>query len=369
MPKNYTVTLPHYSVGPSCYDELGQVTRFYGRTAAVVGGETALAKAGPALKAGFEKAGVKLTEWTVYGKDSTNANVETIVNNPKVQEADLLFGVGGGRAIDTVKTAADILGKPFFSVPTVSSNCAPVSAIAVIYKDDGALDHYHFPKRCPEHCFIDTTVILDSPEELFWAGIGDALSKQAESQLASRGAELTHTPLLGVQVGLVCEDPLLEYGKQAIEDFRAKRDSHAFTETVLDIIVSTGITSNLTTTKDSYYYNSSLAHCFYNASMVLPSIHKHLHGEVVSFGTLVLHAVDEDDVALERLMTFNHSVGLPVTLAQLDITTPEQVNALVDRAATMKEWTCVPYEMTKDKFRNGIYKVDELGRKFVAKQS
>ena len=119
MPKNYTVTLPHYSVGPSCYDELGQVTRFYGRTAAVVGGETALAKAGPALKAGFEKAGVKLTEWTVYGKDSTNANVEKIVNNPKVQEADLLFGVGGGRAIDTVKTAADILGKPFFSVPTV----------------------------------------------------------------------------------------------------------------------------------------------------------------------------------------------------------------------------------------------------------
>lgn len=35
----------------------------------------------------------------------------------------------------------------------------------------------------------------------------------------------------------------------------------------------------------------------------------------------------------------------------------------------MKEWTCVPYEMTKDKFRNGIYKVDELGRKLVAKQS
>ena len=49
MPKNYTVTLPHYSVGPSCYDELGQVTRFYGRTAAVVGGETALALKRPAL--------------------------------------------------------------------------------------------------------------------------------------------------------------------------------------------------------------------------------------------------------------------------------------------------------------------------------
>ena len=284
MSENYSVTLPHYSVGPTCYDELKDAVRFYGRTAAVIGGETALAKAGPALKAGFEKAGITITEWAVYGKDSTNANVEKIVQNPKVQAADMVFGVGGGRAIDTVKTASDIMEKPFFSVPTVASNCAPVSAIAVIYKENGALDHYHFPKRCPEHCFINTSVILDSPEDLFWAGIGDALSKQAESQLASRGKELTHTPLLGVQVGLVCEEPLLEYGKAALEDFRAKKVTRAFTETVLDIIVSTGITSNLVTTKDSYYYNSSLAHCFYNASMVLPAIHKHLHGEVVSFG-------------------------------------------------------------------------------------
>ncbi|MDO5531933.1 iron-containing alcohol dehydrogenase family protein [Sutterella sp.] len=368
MAQNYTVTLPNYSIGPDCYNDIGDVCRFYGKTVAVIGGETALAKAGDALRAGFEKAGIEIVEWSVYGKDATLANIERITSNEKAKNADMLFGVGGGRAIDTVKTAADILGKPFFSCPTVGSNCAPVSAIGVLYNEDGSLHGYHFTKRCPEHCFINTSVVLDSPEDLFWAGIGDALSKQAESQLASRGKELTHTPLLGVQVGLVCEEPLLELGAQALEDFRAKKLTSAFSETVLDIIISTGITSNLTTTKDSYYYNSSLAHCFYNASMVLPAIHKHLHGEVVSFGTLVLHAVDGDDEALERLMKFNRSVKLPVTLAEMDITTPEQVDALVDRATSIKEWGCVPYQMTKERFREGIYKVDRLGRELIAKE-
>lgn len=366
MAENYTVTLPHYSVGPNCYDNIGEVTHFLGKTAAVVGGETALEKAGPQLRAGLEKAGIEIVDWFVYGKDATMANVERITSNEKVKGADMIFGVGGGRAVDTVKTAADILDKPFLSVPTVASNCAPVTAIAVIYKENGALDHYHFPKRCATHCFINTSIILDSPEKLFWAGIGDALSKQAESQLASRGKALSHTPLLGVQVGLVCEEPLLTYGRQALFDFREGKVTEAFTESVLDIIISTGITSNLVTTKDRYYYNSSLAHCFYNASMVLPVIHKHLHGEVVSFGTLVLHAVDGNEEALERMLEFNRVLGLPVTLGELDITKPEEVDALVDRAATIKEWTCVPYEMTKEKFRAGIYKVDALGRELLA---
>ena len=88
--------------------------------------------------------------------------------------------------------------------------------------------------------------------------------------------------------------------------------SDAFTECVLDIIVSTGVVSNLVTHTE-YYYNSSLAHCFYNASMVLPSAHAHLHGEVVSFGNLVLLAYDGQDELLERFLDFNTSIGLPVT--------------------------------------------------------
>ena len=363
--KNYTVTLPHYSIGPTCYDEIGSVACYYGKKAAVVGGATALEKAGPSLKKALSEAGIEITDWFVYGSDATMAAVDRIVTAPGVKEADMVFGVGGGRAVDTVKTAADMLGKPFFSCPTVASNCAPVSAIAVIYREDGALDRYYFPKGCPAHCFINTSVILDSPEDLFWAGIGDALSKQIESQLASRGKKLTHTPLMGVQLGLICEAPLMTYGKTALEDFRADRLTDAFTEVVLDIIISTGIVSNLVTTANDYYYNSSLAHCFYNASMVLPKMHAHLHGEVVSFGNLVLLAADGREEDLKRFFAFNRSIRLPITLADIDIENEAEIDRIVDRATTMREWTCVPYEMTKAKFKAAILAADAAGRAYL----
>ena len=56
---------------------------------------------------------------------------------------------------------------------------------------------------------------------------------------------------------------------------------------MLDIIISTGLVSNLTTTENDYYYNSSLAHAFYNGSTLVEGA-RGLHGEVVSFGVLTL---------------------------------------------------------------------------------
>mgnify|MGYP003234258600 FL=1 len=47
MQANYTLNLPHYSSGPQAYDLISDVLRPYGKRVAVIGGETALAKASP----------------------------------------------------------------------------------------------------------------------------------------------------------------------------------------------------------------------------------------------------------------------------------------------------------------------------------
>lgn len=360
MQPNYSVSLPHYSVGPEAYSLVGDIIRPYGTRVAVVGGETAMTKANPSLLPALEAAGLTVTDVHVYGHDSTVANVEAIKARSGVRNADVILAVGGGRCCDAVKTAADMMGKPVMTCPTVASNCAPVSAIAVLYKEDGSLHGYHFGKACPAHCFINTSVIMDSPEPLFWAGLGDALSKQIEVLYCTRGKHLFHTPLLGAQLACACQEPLLQFGRQALDDFRAKTMSDAFTECVLDIIVSTGVVSNLVTHTE-YYYNSSLAHCFYNASMVLPSAHAHLHGEVVSFGNLVLLAYDGQDELLERFLDFNTSIGLPVTLAQIGITTDEQLMKLVSAAEHIKEWPTGPEPAVREQFVAAIRKVDTLG--------
>ena len=191
-------------------------------------------------------------------------------------------------------------------------------------------------------------------------GERNALSKQIEVLYCTRGKHLFHTPLLGAQLACACQEPLLQFGRQALDDFRAKTMSDAFTECVLDIIVSTGVVSNLVTHTE-YYYNSSLAHCFYNASMVLPSAHAHLHGEVVSFGNLVLLAYDGQDELLERFLDFNTSIGLPVTLAQIGITTDEQLMKLVSAAEHIKEWSTGPEPAVREQFVAAIRKVDTLG--------
>ena len=91
--QTYAVTLPHYSIGPEAYDHFDFVARFYGTRVAVIGGETALAKAGPALRAGFAKAGMTVTAWAVYGKDATNAAVERVLANDGVKTADVIENV------------------------------------------------------------------------------------------------------------------------------------------------------------------------------------------------------------------------------------------------------------------------------------
>ena len=167
----------------------------------------------------------------------------------------------------------------------------------------------------------------------------------------SFGATSIDAEALGIDVLLSVADCGLK-GVSGLSFVLARR--------VLDIIVSTGVVSNLVTHTE-YYYNSSLAHCFYNASMVLPSAHAHLHGEVVSFGNLVLLAYDGQDELLERFLDFNTSIGLPVTLAQVGITTDEQLMKLVSAAEHIKEWSTGPEPAVREQFVAAIRKVDTLG--------
>ena len=315
---NYHLFLPSYSVGADCYREIEAVTKPFGHKAVVIGGKTAMEKAKDAILQAVAGTSIQITDFVWYGGNATYENIERIRSVQAVQEADMVFAVGGGRAVDTCKVYCDQEDKPIFTFPTIASNCAAVTSLSVMYREDDSLAGYYFLKKPPLHCFINTRIIAEAPEELLWAGIGDALSKGYEVQLAARDRNLFHTVAMGVALSHCCTDPLVEYGAAALAACREGRPSYELQEVALDIIISTGLVSNLTTGPNcEYYYNSSIAHCIYNGSTVIPSVvHNHRHGAIVSFGVLCLLTYDGQYGERDRIMAFNHSIGLPVTMAE-----------------------------------------------------
>lgn len=362
--------LPSYTVGVDAYKAVPTVTRRFGTTAVLIGGKTAMEKAAPRLRAALEGTDATVTDQIWYGGSPRHNVAAKLAADPRVQAADMVFGMGGGRAIDETKEIAELAGKPLFTFPTVASNCAPVTAIGVFYKEDGSVDNYFLPKEPPIHSFIDTKVISESPDDYFWAGIGDALSKQPEVELSSRDLDLPHTPLMGRALAASCERPLFEYSAKALADKRSGTSSYELEQVILDIIISTGLVSNMTTNlgaeQGAYYFNSSTAHAFYNAyTGIGAAVERHLHGEVVSFGVLVLKAFDDKPDDLEKFAALNASLGLPTTLAELEC--PEDALAgIVERAQKTNEWGRAPYGFTPERFEQAILDADAYGRALAA---
>ena len=111
---SYSVYLPNYSIGEDCYRELPYVARNYGKKAVVIGGKTAMEKTKDALLEGIKGSDLEITDFIWYGGDSSYENGNALIANPAVRNADIIFGVGGGRACDTAKYVANELDKPLF---------------------------------------------------------------------------------------------------------------------------------------------------------------------------------------------------------------------------------------------------------------
>lgn len=356
-----TVRLSNYSLDRYGYPDLNDVLEDYGfKNVVLIGGQRALDATYKLIEDELKNTDKNILGKFVYGKDSTMTNVKLLMKKDEVQKADVIFAIGGGKAIDTCKVLGVELNKKVFSFPTICSNCSAATAIAVLYNDDGSFSHYDARMKAPYHVFICTDVIANAPEIYMWAGVGDGISKEAEVVYATRGLNLDTTASLGLAIAKSCEKPFLKYGKQAIEDTKNNIASEAVEKVALDVLISTGYVSNLTNQKD-YYYNSSLAHAFYNGSTHIKREGNFEHGEVVAFGVMVLYAYDNDLENLQKIANFNKSVKLPITLEELNLDY-KCLDKLVDSATNTTEWKSSKTEFSIDKFKEAIIKADKFGK-------
>lgn len=352
-----TVFFPGYTAGADAYDEIDTICKPYGTKAVVIGGKTAMEKTKEYLLAATTGKTIEILDFLWYKGEAAFEYADELAADETVKSADMIFCVGGGKAIDLAKLVADHLKKPYFTFPTIASTCAAISALGIYYTKEHVFRDFFRVERPPVHVFISTKVIAEAPDVYLWAGIGDGMSKEAEVKFSARDRddELTLSDAAGVAMSGCCTEPFIKYGVQAMEDSKHNKPSKAIEAIAMNIIVNTGMVSNMV---DSMKYNTNLGHALFNSFTMLKQIEeRHRHGEVVAYGTLVLLTMDKQYDKLDSFFAFYKEMKLPTKLADIEVTVDE-LDPVLEQAVKKYDVQVVPYPMTPQLIKDAILELE-----------
>ena len=354
----YSVYFANYSIGTDVYVQVPEVCDPFGSRILLIAGEKALGAAGQLLRDAIAGSTLMIVDTVLFGEDCTYAGIDQWAEYAKECKADMIFGMGGGKALDTAKGAAYKAGLPVFTFPTIAATCAATTALSVVYGEDGNFDSFYFYERPARHCFIDLNVLATAPTEYLRAGMGDTIGKYFECHFSARGDQLGHSSAMGREISNLCYGPLLDHGVQALKDCKEQKVSYALEQAVLAIIVSTGMVS-LMVLDD---YNCAIAHSVYYGLVLLPGFEEHyLHGDVVAYGVLVQLAVDGQREELMRLRSFLTELGIHTSLKQMNVTLDrEALKDVLNEIVTGPDMEHIPYEVTEDMIYRAMEEVEAI---------
>lgn len=307
----------------------------------------------------------------VFGEfhgQATKDEVFSHMDAVKAAGCDAIIGVGGGKVIDTAKAVAENLGGlPCIIIPTVASNDAPCSGVAVLYNEAGVVIKALIMRRNPDLVLVDTEIISKAPARLLVAGMGDALATWFEAEACrkngiknmARGLETETIAALS----RLCYDLLLQYGPASLDSIERGEYTPELEKLVESTILLSGIC----------FEGGGLAaaHAINDGFAQEPQAHGMYHGEKVAFGLLTQLVLDKtDEQMMEEVLAFMKRVGLPMTLKQLGIT-----EVIEENLRKVAEAACVPTQSTKnlspditaDDVYAAILEADRIGAAYLAK--
>lgn len=343
------VTFSNYSIGSGVYEDVVRICAPYGKRIALVVGDHGFPALEDRLVPVLSKAGFITEAPLHYGGVASYENVQRLEALSTVQNADMIFGIGGGHVLDTAKCLANRVNKPVFTFPTIGSNCAAATSVSIMYKPDGSVVGPDFLQEAPRHVFIDEEVLLAAPPIYLYAGIGDTYAKYYEVTLNCRDVHLNYPLALGEHISGACASAMQAHAVGAMQAVEAGRLNDDFRQTVLTIIITTAMVSILVTLDHSPDYNSGLAHAIYYALTGVAGFdhEAHPHGEVVGFGVTVALLVDRWRQAFTEVMTLNKTLGYPMVPEDLGLSMADmrRIYPAILEAADVRHY---PYEITED---------------------
>lgn len=350
----------NYSIGDNAYEEVNNVCMPFGTRALLYGGTLAIQAGLDRLKQALinSTSPIEIVDIILFEHDCTYERIHNLANIAKEKKVDMIFGMGGGKALDTAKGAGFEAGLPVFTFPTIASTCAATTALSVVYKENGDFDSFYFYDRPARHSFIDLTVIANAPYKYLQAGMGDTLGKYFECHFAARGDKLMHSSALGREISNMCYFPLVEHGKQALLACKTHTPNISLEQAVLANIVSTGLVSLMVLDE----YNCAIAHSVYYGLVLLPDFEaNYLHGNVVAYGVLVQLAVDNDLDEARRLKAFLKTLDIPTTLKEMNVSLDRtNLQKVLTEIVTGPDMEHIPYPVDEDMIYSAMQAVEQL---------
>ena len=251
-----------------------------------------------------------------YGADCCEASLKALRKAAKEHKADIIIGIGGGKALDTAKLIAHQLTLPVITIPTSGATCAAWTALSNVYSTTGAFLYDVALSRCPDLLILDYNLIQTAPQRTLVAGIGDAIAKWYEASVSSGHSQQTLI-IAAVQQARVLRDILLQKSAAALQSPGTEIWQEVVDATVLLAGVIGGLGGAQCRTVAAHAVHNGLTHI---------SGHNSIHGEKVAYGILVQLRLEEmiqgnqlAASARQQLLKFYAEIGLPQKLADLGL--------------------------------------------------
>ncbi|WP_036053277.1 iron-containing alcohol dehydrogenase family protein [Leptolyngbya sp. Heron Island J] len=300
--------------GSGILSECGPLVARLGQRPLLVGGDRTLQTAIPFLTEML--SGLKVAQAS-YQTDCCETALAKLRQAVAEHAADVIIGVGGGKALDAAKLLGHQVKRPVVTIPTSAATCAAWTALSNVYSEQGAFRYDVGLPVCPTLLLLDYDLVATAPKRTLIAGIGDAIAKWYEASVSS--GHSSQTLIIGaVQQARVLRDILFQKSVTALEN----PGGDDWREVVDASVLMAGVIGGM----GGAQCRTVAAHAIHNGLTQIPASHNMLHGEKVAYGILVQLRLEEMEsgnalavAARQQLLRFYTQIGLPMTLGDLGL--------------------------------------------------